>query len=424
MCITMHIFQRGMKVMFIITKDNIIEYLKKHIPELDDSAAFHISMIGEGTEEEDGDGYVNYIFRVQSEKASYVLKQATGTGRVSGFSMGTYRNKLEYDSQKIRYAIVPEYTPALYFQDEENNIFVMEDVSHLSVVRFQMNQNKIFPIIGRQCGECMAKTEFYTSEFYQDRSDFRKLITQFENDELRKIMEDGLFMDRFGITDMDPTMGKGFEDFAGQITGDYSYRQERLKLRRNFITHTDALIHADFHTSNIMADENEMKLIDMEFSFMGPFGYDLGYLAGSILSQYCAACFKPFDSEQKRFEYKAYLLASIKDMFRSYFAKFTECWNEDAKPRYQNETGLRRSVMDEIMRDAPGYASIVNWFRCVAPIPYPDFDVIEDVNKKRLATTLSLLIDWQIMFARYTYQSVDDLIDTVLYVEKKFMEMI
>ena len=80
----------------------------------------------------------------------------------------------------------------------------------------------------------------------------------------------------------------------------------------------------------------------------------------------------------------------------------------------------RQTSMDEMMVESVGYASMVNWFRTVSTIPYPDFDVIEDLSAKRQAETLSLLIDWQIMFQRYTYKSVDDLIDTILYVEKEF----
>lgn len=376
-------------------------------------------MIGEGTEEEDGDGYVNYIFRVRTEKEAYALKQGLALSRCSGTPMGVYRNKLEYDSMRIRYAIVPEYTPFLKFHDDENHIIVMEDVSYLGISRYEFNKNKIFPDYGRQCGECMAKTEFYTSEYYLGRDEYRKLQTKFENTELRRIMEDNIFMDMFGC-EIERKLGAGFEDFCRQITTDNRYVTERMKLRRSFISHADALIHGDLHTSNIFASEDGMKVIDMEFSFMGPFGYDLGYLTGNLLSQYCAACFKPFSSESERREYKAYLLATIKSMFRTYFQTFTECWNQDAKQRYQGQDGLRRSIFDEIMRDAPGYASAVNWFRCAAEIDYPDFDVIKDLHDRKLAQTLSLLIDWQLAFQRYQFTSVDDLIDTVLFVEENY----
>lgn len=406
--------------MLIISKENIIEYLKKHMPEFDDSLPVTVTQIGEGTEEEDGDGYVNYIFRIRTEKEAYVLKQGQPLARIAQEPIAMYRNKLEYDSMRIRAAIVPEYTPFLKFHDEENNIFVMEDVSYLKISRFQFNKNVMFPDFGRQCGECMAKTEFYTSEYFLSREEYRKLQAKFENTELRKIMEDGMFHDFFGYETMDQSLGEDFENFARQISYDNRYITERFKLRRSFMSHADALIHADLHTSNIFASEDEMKVIDMEFSFMGPFGYDLGYLTGNLISQYCAACFKPFPSEQERREFKAYLLATIKSLFRTYFQVFTECWNQDAKKRYQGESGLRRSILDEVMLEAPGYASIVNWFRSAGPIAYPDFDVIKNPADKCHAKTLSLLIDWQIMFERYQYQSVDDLIDSILYVEDKY----
>ena len=115
--------------MLNITKENIVPYLKERMPELADADHIHISQVGEGDPEEDGDGYVNYIFRVHTDKGNYVLKQGRELVRTGLDPMAMYRNGLEYDSMRIRYAIVPEYTPFLKFQDKENNLFVMEDVS-------------------------------------------------------------------------------------------------------------------------------------------------------------------------------------------------------------------------------------------------------------------------------------------------------
>ena len=39
--------------MIKITKENIIPYLKAHMPDFDDSLPVQISMVGEGTEEEE-----------------------------------------------------------------------------------------------------------------------------------------------------------------------------------------------------------------------------------------------------------------------------------------------------------------------------------------------------------------------------------
>ena len=91
-----------------------------------------------------------------------------------------------------------------------------------------------------------------------------------------------MFLDCFGC-DVDYSLGNNFADFASQFSKDSRYRTELYKLRRKFMSHADGLIHADLHTSNILASRDKMKIIDMEFAFMGPFGYDLGYLVGNIL---------------------------------------------------------------------------------------------------------------------------------------------
>ena len=419
----MDIYMFWGKGMRNITKDNIIPYLKEHMPELKDCDSIVISQVGEGSQEEDGDGYVNFIFRIHTDKGNFVLKQGQELARTGRDPIAMYRNKLEYDSMRIRYAIVPEYTPFLKFYDAENNLFVMEDVSNLRIVRFQLNKNRMFPDLGRKCGECMAKMEFYTSEYFLSREEYRKLQAKFANTEMRKIMEDGMFMDIFNM-EVERGLGEEFNTFARGIMYDPRFETERFKLRRNFMSHADGLIHGDMHTSNIFASEDAMKVIDMEFSFIGPFGYDLGYLTGNLISQYCAACFKPFASEADRREFKAYLLATIKSLFETYFKTFAACWDKDAKERYQGADGLRRSIFDEIMRDAPGYAAIVNWFRCTGEIEYPDFEVIGNLEDKRHAQTLSLMMDWQLMFQREQFMSVDDLIDVILFVEEEYWKKI
>ncbi len=405
--------------MIIITKENITEYLNNHMADFHPEHITRISKVGEGNSEEDGDGYVNFIFRVHTTDGNYVLKQGLERARISDTPMDTGRTKLEYDCMRIFHTVAPEYVPAVYFYDAENNLFVTDDVSYLNISRFQFNKSIVFPHFGELCGDALAKMQFFTSEYYLERSIYRRLQECFENTQMRKIMEDGMFLDRF-YESYDTSLGKTFEEFAEKMTTDERYITELYKLRRKYMSHADALIHADYHTSNIFAGKDEIKVIDFEFSFMGPFAYDLGYLTGNLISQYCAACFKPFDSEPERIAYKAYLLATIKTLFETYFKKFTEYWNRSAKPRYKGQDGLRQSIYDEILIDAPGYASMVNWFRSASAIDYPDFDVITDIAMRRKATTMSLIIDWEIMFARYTFTSVDDLIDAILTVENKF----
>ena len=409
--------------MIILDKNNIIPYLKERMPDIDFSGEVSITAIGDGSQsaEEAGDGYVNYIFIVRTNKISLVVKQSRESARMSGGEMPLTRNHLEFDAMKGFNAIAPQYVPKVYFIDDENRVFVMEDVSTNGrmIARFQFNQNRIFPGFARHCGEYMADTAFHTSELYLDTPDFRALTCRFMNAEMRPLMEDGLFIYKFW-TPYESTLGKEFRAFAESISEDPAYLTERHKMRHIYMTKAECLIHADLHTSNLFAGQDSMKVIDMEFTFCGPFSYDMGYLMGNIVSQYASTCYRDFPSEQERKEYKAYLLATMIELYESYIERFLDNWKNYGKSIYQDVPGLMDAVKQNILLEMTGFASIVNWFRIAGQISYPDFDMITDLDKKRDAMALSLMMDWQMMFHRYNYTCIQDFIDDLLYVEKNY----
>ena len=409
--------------MIILDKNNIISYLKERMPDIDFSGEVNITAIGDGsqTAEEAGDGYVNFIFIVRTREHSLVVKQSREAARMSGGQMPLTRNHLEFDAMKVFNAIAPNYVPKVYFIDDENRVFVMEDASTEGrmIARFQFNQNRTFPGFAKHCGQYMADTDFYTSELYLDTPDFRALTCRFMNAEMRPIMEDGLFINMFG-TPYDSTLGEEFQAFAKSITEDPAYLTERHKLRQIYLTKAECLIPADLHTSHVFAGLDSLKVIDMEFTFCGPFSYDLGYLIGNLVSQYASACYREFLSEQERLEFKAYLLATIVELYETYVNRFTDNWVKYGKSIYQDVPGLMDAFRQNILLEMPGFASIVNWFRIAGEIPYPDFDMITDLDKKRDAMSMSLMMDWQMMFNRYNYKNIHDFIDDLLYVEKNY----
>ena len=177
---------------------------------------------------------------------------------------------------ELRAKIVPQYVPALYLGDPENNVFIMEDVSNLKLIRFQMNKNHLFPELAKQGAQYLAATHFYTSEFYLPTEEYRKLLAHFMNAELRVVMEDGIFLHIFGSDHYDAACGPEFEEYCKSIRFDPNLEFQRYKLRHLFMSKSETLIHGDFHTSNIFADDTHLKVIDMEYTFGAPFSYDLG----------------------------------------------------------------------------------------------------------------------------------------------------
>lgn len=410
--------------MITLSKENITDYLKVKMPYLDFSKPLIISAIGEGSLEDDGDGYINYVYRVSDGKVKLILKQARKDGRVADLhDMSMDRAALEYDYMKLGHVIVPEYLPKLYFYDDENLAFAVEDVSHLKIARFQLNKSIMFPKMAGQIAEYLAKIHFYTSDYYLDTDTFRKLQIRFMNSKMRAVFDDMAF----GNRDVDGSGKMGFEldpeyaDYIRDLVFDPKVVLERYKLRDLFMRKAEVLLHGDFHTSNVFVDQEELKVIDMEYAFFGPAAYDLGYQESHLLSQCVCAAFRPFPSEEERLTFISYTLATMQHLFAEYCKVFFECWDTDAKPIYQGIPGMQEYVQKQLLQDTIGFCASSNFFRCAGGHGnYPEYDDLTDPIAQRNAVILSILMDHKMILCREDYKSVQEWIDDLLSILKEF----
>ena len=123
--------------MIKLTKENVAEYVNSRIDNFYIHGDLKVSAIGEGSVEEDGDGFINFVFRVSDGNLHLIVKQSTVDARTGGgYRLDINRYKLEYESMLLRKAIVPDLIPDLYDIDTENRIFITEDVSRLRISRF------------------------------------------------------------------------------------------------------------------------------------------------------------------------------------------------------------------------------------------------------------------------------------------------
>ena len=54
------------------------------------------------------------------------------------------------------------------------------------------------------------------------------------------------------------------------------------------MTSAEALIHGDLHTGSIMMTTEDTRVIDPEFAFIGPMGFDVGAVIGNLFLAYFA----------------------------------------------------------------------------------------------------------------------------------------
>ncbi len=405
--------------MIQLSKENLLDYVKGRLDFFDPDGDIRISEIGDGSVEEDGDGFINFVFRISDGTHHLIVKQSTVDMRSQGdLNIDINRYRFEYESMMIRRALVPDLLPEIYDIDDENRVFIMEDVSHLRIVRFQLNKGVMYPKLADQIGRYMAASGFYTSRYYLDSKTFRGLEVHFMNMTMRRIMEDHMFLTSLSPEDtVGSPLDPDFERFSRLVMTDENLILSRVRLRHLFMTKAECLIHGDLHTSNIFAGPDDCKVIDMEYTFAAPFSYDMGYFLGNFLAQYCAAVFRPFPSEEDRNTYKEYCLFMLKETYLKFCSYFISYCHEDSRPEYKNIPGLEEDFCLTTLREFTGFAASANIGRITGQIPYPDFDSIENPIQRHNAMCLNIILDRTILLKWDKYNNIDEFISDIQAIE-------
>lgn len=219
-------------------------------------------------------------------------------------------------------------------------------------------------------------------------------------------------------------MDPDFVMFSRRICADPEVLIARQRLRHLFMTKGECMIHGDLHTSNIFASDEETKVIDMEYTFCGPFSYDMGYFLQNFLTQYAAATFRPFDSENDREAYKVYCLFIIKDTYLSFCKYFRKHFRIFAKPEYRNVPGLLEDLFQTTLKECIGFAASAMLGRIVGEIAFPDYDDIADPVQRHNAMCFSIILNRHMLVNWENYECIDDFLDDIRGVDEIYCENI
>ena len=96
-----------------------------------------------------GDGNLNLVFHIIDENSdkSIIFKQALPHLRVVGeaWPLTIDRSRIETEAMRKQGEICPGMVPQVYFNDEQMALSIVEDLSYLSIMRFELMKMKKFP---------------------------------------------------------------------------------------------------------------------------------------------------------------------------------------------------------------------------------------------------------------------------------------
>lgn len=367
---------------------------------------------GELVSREIGDGNLNLVFHVSQPTSgrSLIMKQALPYAKVVGESwpLTLDRARIESEALRLEDQYAPGLVPKIYYTDNELALTIMEDLSSHVIMRQGLMDGGIYPRFAEDISEFIARTLFFTSDLGMNQQE-KKLLTQsFINPELCKITEDLIFDHPYTNSDTN-SFDTHLQDEANKLWTDSDLHLEVALLREKFLTHSQALLHGDLHTGSIFITPESTKVIDPEFAYFGPIGFDIGAVIGNLLLNYSAQ--EHWSSEEPaRHARRKYLLETIREIWNSFEHKFRKLWNEHGTDRIAQTAGYQDHYMQRLLQDSIGFAGCKMVRRIVGLSHVADIDRIPHEKVREKAQKIALTIGTSLIKSNRQATSIEDLI--------------
>ena len=378
-----------------------------------------------------GDGNLNQVFIVQSRSAdgtsngSVVLKQALPYLRVAGESWPLTRERMRFETQALmkHNELAPGLAPQIYHFDNEMSLVVMEDLSALEVMRRPLVARKRFPRFADDISTFLARTLFFTSDLYLTGLEKKELQATFINPHLCKIQEDFVFTNPF-MESAENHWNPLIDDEVQAVRRDTELKLAIAELKEGYMTRGQALLHSDLHTGSIMADAEQTRVIDPEFAFYGPMGFDIGAVLENLVLNYLSHFAHTPDGAVRR-EYQEYLLSLVREIWLQFARKFDELWannnrGELAPPKYWDFAGgeaafteFRRLYIARLLQDTAGYGGCKYLRRMMGIVNVWDINSIADPEQRAIPERYAVHIGRRWVLERTRVTTIDDLIAIV-----------
>lgn len=330
--------------------------------------------------EEIGDGNINYVFKIVDKKTgrSLVVKQSDVLLRSSLRPLDIGRSSIEKESLVIKNKLAKGFCPEVYLYDKEKSLIVMEDISDFKNLRKEIIEGRIYRDFPENISDFLAKTLIPTTDLVLSRKEKKQRVIDFTNPDMCDISEDLVFTEPYFDYKGRNIISSGLEDFVKEnLYENEPLQKEVLILKDKFQNQSQALVHGDLHSGSIFVNERGIKVIDPEFSFYGPIGYDYGNVWGNLVFPLVNAIVLEKDEK---------LIESLKNQLVETIDKSVEklykAYDEYIECSYFKNEEFKEHYLKEIVSDSFGYGGCEIIRRTVGDSKVLEITSVKDKDKR------------------------------------------
>ncbi|PAB60182.1 S-methyl-5-thioribose kinase [Anaeromicrobium sediminis] len=369
---------------FRMEVEDAILYAKENLHIFNENAQLEATEIG--------DGNINYVFKVWdvNTKESVIIKHADILLRSSGRPLDVDRNRIEAEVLMLQNNLASGLVPKVYKYDPVMCALSMEDISDHRNLRKELLERKTFPCLADHITTFIVNTLLPTTDLVMDSGEKKDNVKNYINKDLCKISEDLVFTEPFiDYKGRNIVLEENMEFVKKELYEDKELILEAGKLKNNFMNNAQALIHGDLHSGSIFVKEDSTKILDPEFAFYGPIGYDLGNVIGNLFFAWTNAIVTadPKDME----EFQVWIEKTIENILELFKDKFIKLYKEIVTDVMAKEEYYMNWYLDSILSDTAGIAGLEIIRRVVGDSKVLDITSITDIDARIKAERLLIL---------------------------------
>lgn len=393
---------------YVLDVDRVFDYIQKELNYFDHDADIECNEIG--------DGNLNLVFRVVDKKhgKSIIVKQSLPYVRCVGEEWPLNINRAEIENRilKIEYNLTNGLVPRVYKFDPVMYATLMEDLSDHVIMRRGLMELNQYPRFIDQITDFMVKTLLMTSDIVMDHQEKKAYLKDFINPELCDITEALVYTEPFYNAERNKIDDFLIEFMENNVWNDKELKLEVAKLKFNFMTNAQALLHGDLHTGSIFVKEDSTKVIDPEFAFYGPMAYDIGALIANLIMNYISTDAR-IENRERCGVHNEYLLNTMRDVIDLFKEKFLRLFDEVVTDEMAKTPGFKEWYLDNVIIDTAGVTGCEMIRRTVGLAHVQDLDDIPDIDKQAQAKKTNVFMAKDFIMERKGIKTGQDFVDMV-----------
>lgn len=373
-----------------------------------------------------GDGNLNYVYFVSNARTpekSVVVKQAPPFLRLVGKTWPLTRHRMIREVAALRRfgELCPQHVPRVYHADTELYLMVMQRLSSHAILRQKLMEGHVYPKLTDHLSTYLAHTLFYGSDLFLAPEVKKQAVGAAINTELCKITEDLVFTFPFEDHPSNVYSNAFPKQMIERTWRTPALRVAVAEMKWSFMNDTETLVHGDLHTGSIMVNEDETYVIDPEFAFYGPMGFDVGAVLANLLLAYFSRDWHDRRTAQRSDDYREWLLGQITGIWTEFANKFTLLWREHERRRKSHFIGddpgghcaeaYRARFMQRLLANSLGFAGCKMIRRIVGMAKVADITSISDDAIRAAVEVKCVQFAERLLIERHAFGSIGAVVE-------------